>query len=101
MTGRYAVAVRSALPLLLLAACGVSLPVATALDAQRAGVSVDELTRGRRIYSSRCSVCHAPHAPGEFPAARWPSLVAEMRERSKISADEEAAIERYLVTMAK
>jgi mono/diheme cytochrome c family protein len=94
------------LVLLLAPTCGLSLPVATPTDVQRAqarypGVTSAELERGRTLYGARCSVCHAPHSPTEFTADRWPTLVGEMRERAKLDDTEQALIERYLVTMAK
>jgi mono/diheme cytochrome c family protein len=91
------------LPLLLLVllACGTSLPVVTPLDAQRAGVAEAELNQGRKLYGARCSVCHAPHAPKEFKPGEWPALVAEMKERAKITDAEQAQIERYLVTLSQ
>ena len=74
---------------------------ASSADALIARLKLEIEKLRRTLYGARCSVCHAPHQPSEFPADRWPSLVEEMRERSKIDPAEQSLIERYLVTMAK
>ena len=85
---------------LLLVACHPRAPVATEADAARAGVTVAELNQGRTLFVRHCSTCHLPPRPREFPPEAWPGHVAEMRERAGVSHDEQALIERYLVTMA-
>ncbi len=104
----FAPRVRGIAPCLLgLAACtGSAVPPATAADAQRAALSrpettLSELERGRELYLGRCSACHQPIPPASIPAAEWPEHVGEMKERARLSADEEQLILLYLVTVAE
>ena len=54
-----------------------------------------DFERGRATYLERCSSCHTPHSPEQFPQARWPQLVHEMRENARLSPQEEEDILRY------
>jgi cytochrome c5 len=75
-------------------------PHATAADAQRANVALAELEEGRKLLVGRCAGCHKAPLPEEHPVSQWPTIVAEMAERSKIDARQQALIAQYLVTMA-
>lgn len=84
-----------------LAACAPRTPPhATAADAERANVALDDLQAGRKLLVGKCAGCHkAPH-PEEHPAAAWPNIVADMAERSKLDARQQALITQYVVAMA-
>jgi len=89
-----------------LTACAHSTaPVATDADAARAqerwpGITVGELNHGRKVYVGHCSGCHLPPAPTAHAVDSWPGHVREMSERSGLTSDEEAAVIRYVQTMA-
>jgi cytochrome c5 len=88
-----------------LAACGIDVPRATPLDAERAarerpGTTIADLDRGRSTYLSKCSGCHRPVAPRSIHSAQWPQHVDEMRERAHLSPAEHDAIVLYLTTIA-
>jgi mono/diheme cytochrome c family protein len=91
-----------------LAACGGSpIPRPTQADAVRGGarfpgVTLDELSRGRALYVSRCGSCHALKGPAELSAERWDTAVGEMRTNNgvKLSDAEAQAIVRYLAVAA-
>lgn len=85
-----------------LAACARHTPPrATAMDAERAHVSLDELERGRSLLVAKCgSRCHKTPLPTDKVAADWPHALDEMAERSNLDADQRHVIEQYLVTMA-
>jgi len=89
---------------LVVAAGGCARPVpprATALDAERANVSLAELEHGRELLIARCgSRCHQTPLPAAHTPATWPHSMDEMQERAHLTADERHAIERYLVTMS-
>lgn len=94
-----------ALAVFTLAACGVDVPRATALDVARAaqtrpGTTLAELEQGRSLYLAKCTNCHRPIAPRSITPATWPAHVEEMRERARLSDDEHAAIVLYLTTLA-
>jgi cytochrome c5 len=96
----------AAIACLLLAACAHSrAPKVTAADEARAqarwpGITAAELDRGRSLFVGHCGTCHLPPKPTDFSPDEWPGHVADMRERAGVSVDEQALIERYVVTMA-
>lgn len=86
---------------LLATACGGPwLPVATEADATRSNAALGDLKRGRELLIGNCSGCHLPPSPRDHRAADWPSEVAEMRERAKLTPDEVALITQYLTAFA-
>ena len=91
--------------LLGVVACGASVtPVPVQADLARIenrypGTTLAELEKGRSVYLSRCTSCHAPVAPGSIPAERWPREVSEMSERARLGEDESLVV-RYLVAQA-
>jgi hypothetical protein len=90
------------LSLLVLAGCAGQLPPPTEADALRAssrypGITVQDLSRGRRMYVEHCSGCHALVRPQIKGPDEWPKLVAEMTERAKLNESTAQEILRYLV----
>ncbi len=100
---------RALLQLLVVAAlsgCGAGLALPTEQDAERARVhypdaSLDGLLEGRSAYVAKCSGCHRLIAPAALDAAGWRGMVDDMRDRSHLTPDQEAAILRYLVVMSE
>jgi mono/diheme cytochrome c family protein len=86
---------------LAVACARTQLPVASSADAERSGVSVEELAQGRQLYVARCSACHLPVQPTKFPANKWPDHVMQMRRRAHLDEREASLVTRYLVTMAE
>lgn len=92
----------SAICLAAVAACSAAAvpPVASA-DARWAserwpGTTVAELSKGRDVFVSRCSACHALPRPDVKSPDEWSSVLDEMASRAKLSsADRELAL-RYL-----
>jgi hypothetical protein len=95
--------VKRALVIVVLLAAGCARPMpprATAMDAQRVGMSIDELEHGRKLVVAKCgSRCHQPPMPTDHTALEWPKAMDEMSPRAAVSGDERRAIERYLVAM--
>lgn len=85
----------------VLAGCAGSLPVASAGDAQRAGVDLAELERGRSLVAAKCSSCHRTPLPAEHHTGEWPHMLDEMSSRANLDQAQRAAIQHYLVAMAK
>ena len=69
------------------------------MDADRAGISVDVLQRGRDAYVAKCSGCHALFAPGAHDDATWAAQVNEMTEEANLSRDVADDILAYLQTL--
>ena len=85
--------------------CAAQLPMPTQTDVLRAsatwpGTTLADLHDGRRLYVSHCGGCHTLYRPNEYPAAKWPALVEEMAEDTKLAKAELEAIVRYLATTA-
>ena len=84
----------------LAAGCGGALPVATPVDAARAGVALAELQQGRSLVAAKCSGCHRTPQPAEHRSGEWPRMIDEMSRRAHVDRGERQAIQDYLVTMA-
>src|SRR5690349_5203323 len=71
---------------LTLAACARHTPPrATAMDAERAHISLEELEQGRSLLVAKCgSRCHKTPLPTDKVAAEWPHALDEMAERSNL-----------------
>jgi hypothetical protein len=91
---------RALLLMLGLTACGMEPPRATALDAQRGNIALEQLHEGRTLMIEKCGGCHRPPLPAEKAAAAWPKALDEMSERSKLDGRQRHMIEKYLVVMA-
>jgi hypothetical protein len=91
------------LALLALAACSAPLPHPTARDAAQArvrwpGATLDSLEAGRRLFVFRCSGCHRLHRPEERSPAAWPDVLDDMEREARVTPEERALIEQFLVT---
>lgn len=59
------------------------------------------LESGRRIYLENCTHCHAPEPVRDYSAARWPGLIADMAERSHLSAAQRHDVLAYVLAAAQ
>src|SRR5512138_253222 len=91
---------RALVLILGLAACGMDPPRATALDAQRSNIALEQLHEGRSLMIEKCGACHRPPLPTEKLATQWPKALDEMSTRSKLDNRQRHMIEQYLVVMA-
>ena len=82
-----------------LIACAAGLPMVTALDAQVAGVPLDELRGGRDVYVAKCSGCHRLYPPIDYDDAAWDAQVHGMRKKAKLGDEDIAEILAYLTAM--
>jgi len=83
--------------------CVAALPEPTAAhlalaQAEEPAVSIQDLQRGRSLYTKRCASCHALRPPGERAPDAWPDEVARMQREHgvRLSDDEKRDIVRYL-----
>lgn len=65
--------------------------------ARRSGREVALLERGRTLYATRCTVCHAARPVTKFSAKQWPAEIARMAPRAKLTPEDRLAVESYLV----
>lgn len=75
-----------------LAKAGLELP---------AGLSLEGLASGRKLYVNKCSGCHFLHTPGEFTKAEWSEKIfPKMANEAKLSPEEGKSILNYLLLFA-
>ncbi len=87
-----------------LSGCG-GLPQPTAVDAERVGarwpgLRVADLEQGRELYVGRCAACHQLYEPASFGSERWQLELRKMRERARLSEQQELRILQYLLSVA-
>lgn len=75
---------------------GVAPPVTPALLQAGRGAAPATLEEGRRIFTTACAACHRLDPPRKYSGAEWRQIVADMAERSKLTAGREAALLAYL-----
>jgi len=90
---------------LLVAACGGSIPHATDAQLQRAqqrwpGTTRAALDRGRDVYVTSCSGCHNLYRPAKLTSAKLPSILKTMAPRAKLAPPDAELVLRYLVAVA-
>lgn len=87
------------------AACAAALRHPTETDARAVasrypGTTAADLERGRTLYVRRCAGCHAVPLPTVHTPAEWPEVIGEMAARARLSPEDRADIERFLVALS-
>ncbi len=62
-------------------------------------MSLATLELGRKVYTTKCTECHVARSIGGYSPERWRHYVGVMAPRAHLSAEEEAAVESYLLTV--
>jgi len=81
--------------------CAPGLYIPAIVDAKRAGVSIDDLALGRKLYVQNCGSCHNLYAPNHLKASEWPGILTVMQQKAKIGNSEVKLIRSYLSVQAK
>lgn len=76
-----------------------AVPPVAALPAH--GRNTASLESGRRIYLDACTRCHVAEPVRDYSAARWPAIIADMSERSKLTAAEERDVLAYVLAATR
>jgi mono/diheme cytochrome c family protein len=79
----------------------VAPPVTPAMVGVSGGASVESLGEGRRIFTRECTSCHSADPVSKYTFPEWREIVADMSERTKLSADEERALLAYIQAALK
>lgn len=58
-----------------------------------------QLELGREIYITDCARCHSPEPVRRYSVHQWRSILPRMAEESKLSNDDCAAIEAYVIAV--
>ncbi len=69
-------------------------PVAT-LAAR--GRDTAQLEAGRVVYLENCTRCHTPEPVRKYSAARWPGIIAEMADQTKLTPAQHRAVLSYVL----
>ncbi|MEO8354009.1 MAG: hypothetical protein ABI680_19955 [Chthoniobacteraceae bacterium] len=77
----------------------VAPPVTPALVGAGHGASAETLGEGRRIFTGKCSACHASDPVEKYSTAEWRAAVDKMAPRAKLSADERSTLLAYLMAV--
>ncbi len=75
------------------------LTLVLALSAGTAGadeLKLKEMTEARRIYVAKCAKCHKFYEPKSYNDADWQKWMDSMSRKSKLKADQEDLLKRYL-----
>ncbi len=64
--------------------------------AARRGFDRATLELGRRHYVGECARCHSPVAPTDFTEREWKDILHRMRDKSKLSDADMAAVSAYI-----
>jgi hypothetical protein len=91
----------TALMTLFLGACSSALYIPTQIDAEKAGISTENLIQGRNLYVSKCGSCHNLHLPEQYTQKKWKEEMPEMQRKAKISAEESKLITIFLLARCK
>ena len=90
---------RSVLVAMFWLGCTPPPPIATAADADRAHVPLEQLSQGRDLLLRRCGGCHDVPRPGDEPRDKWPAQMDDMAQRAGIDGGQRHLIEQYLLAM--
>ncbi|MCR4418354.1 MAG: hypothetical protein WHV63_00105 [Ignavibacteria bacterium] len=55
-----------------------------------------QFIEGKKLYISKCGGCHKLYVRNEFTPAQWDTIVVSMRNKAKITADQENEILKFL-----
>ena len=75
---------------------GKAVPTVEALGLHNSA-GVESLLRGRRIYLTNCTKCHAPEPISRHSLAEWRDLLPDMIELSHLDAQRSADVTRYVI----
>lgn len=66
------------------------------------GITIKELTDGKKLYIERCSNCHALKNPADYTSQQWESILVRMTMRAHIYDEaQKLLIRNYLVAHSK
>ncbi len=85
---------------LLLSSCGPALYIPEVRDGMN-GASLNQLLKGRELYSEKCGSCHSVYLPEKYTIQEWTSRINEMSGRAKISREESTLILNYVSVKAR
>jgi cytochrome c553 len=70
--------------------------VATLNAARGEQLTLKDIAAARKMYVGKCAKCHKFHDPKNYAEADWSRWISSMSRRSKLKAEQEALLKRYL-----
>ena len=65
-------------------------------DVGAESLTLKEAAAARKVYVAKCAKCHKFYEPKNYTDADWEVWMGKMSRRSKLKADQEEALKRYL-----
>lgn len=66
------------------------------------GITMMDLHAGYKVYTTKCSGCHALHNPKEYSATQWKPILSEMLAKAKMNDErEKKLVSDYLVAKSR
>ena len=59
-------------------------------------LTAKETTTAQKLYVAKCAKCHKFYEPKNYTDTDWEVWMGKMSRRSKLKADQEEALKRYL-----
>jgi cytochrome c553 len=59
-------------------------------------LTLKERAAARKVYVAKCAKCHKFYEPRNYSEADWGLWMDKMSRKSKLSAEQEALLKRYL-----
>jgi mono/diheme cytochrome c family protein len=63
------------------------------------GLTAETLNAGRRVFATQCTSCHSADPVPSRSVPEWREVVAKMKERSKLSNQQESALLAYIAAV--
>ncbi len=101
MNSKFQILVLGLFLIILLKGCSPALYIPTLADSQKAGVSVDSLMIGRKLYVRNCGSCHNLYRAEQFTRKEWYRVMPDMQKKANINKDQKVMILKYLAVHFK
>ena len=88
----------AAVIIIILFSCAPALYQPNIGHAERSGIPLEDLRKGRQLYVDYCGSCHQLFLPQHYPPAIWKINLDSMKGKARISDEEKELIFDYLIT---
>ena len=70
-----------------------------AIQARYKDVTMQTLNDGHALYIGKCTGCHAAQSIYSRPEEKWPSIITEMAQKTKLTEAEKDAVFKYVLAI--
>lgn len=68
----------------------------TAVQMKHPGATLANLTEGYKLYTGTCTNCHGTKSIYRISEDRWPGIIEDMAQKSKLSATQKDDLTKYV-----